>query len=60
MARQLESIGHVAKSLADADAWDREQIARLSLDERLQIALELRRRAYGADAPDVRESERQP
>jgi hypothetical protein len=58
MARTIEPVGHRAKGFADADAWDREQHARLSLDERLRIAKLLRRRAYGEDAPDVRRSHR--
>lgn len=59
MPRLIEPVGHVAKGLAEADAWDREQLAHLSLEERLRIAESLRRRVYGDDAPDVRESERQ-
>jgi hypothetical protein len=59
MRRIIEPIGHLAKNLAEADAWDREQLARLSLAERLKIAEHLRYRVYGEDAPDVRESERQ-
>ena len=58
MQRKIECIGHQAKSFAEAEAWDREQAAALSLDERLRIAETLRRRVYGDDAPDVRESER--
>ncbi len=43
----------------EADAWDQEQLARTSLEDRLRIAELLRRRAYGEHAADVRESERQ-
>ena len=57
MARLIEPVGHRAKNFADADSWDREQLARTSLDERLRIAEMLRRRVYGDHAPDVRESE---
>lgn len=59
MPRLIEPVGHVAKGLAEADAWDREQLAHLPLEERLRIAESLRRRVYGDDAPDVRKSERQ-
>jgi hypothetical protein len=59
MPRLIEPIGHQAKGFREAEAWDREQLARMSLDERLRIAELLRRRVYGADAPDVRRSERQ-
>ena len=60
MRRIIEAVGHLAKNLAEADAWDREQLARLSLDERLRIAEMLRIRIYGESCPDVRESERRP
>lgn len=57
MPRQIEPIGHKAKGFSDADAWDRMQLAELSLDRRLRIAETLRRRVYGDDAADVRESD---
>src|SRR5262249_33305902 len=57
MPRLIDAIGHKAKDFDDADAWDREQLAQMSIDERLRIAELLRRRAYGDHAPDVRESE---
>jgi hypothetical protein len=60
MPRLVQPVGHRAKGFAEADAWDREQLARLSLDERLRIARLLRRRVYGEQAPDVRESQRRP
>ena len=59
MPRLIEPVGYIAKSFAEADDWDNEQIARMSLDERLRIAEFLRRRVYGENAPDVRESERE-
>lgn len=57
MGRLIEPIGHRASGFREADTWYREQLARMSLEERLQIAELLRRRAYGEHAPDVRESE---
>ncbi|TMA43517.1 MAG: hypothetical protein E6J83_10115 [Deltaproteobacteria bacterium] len=60
MPRLIDPVGHRAHGFAEADAWDREQVARTSVDERLRIAELLRRRVYGEHAPDVRESERQP
>jgi hypothetical protein len=60
MPRLIEPLGHRAKGFSEADAWDREQLARTSLDERLRIAELLRRRVYGEHPPDVRESERRP
>lgn len=59
MPRFVEPIGHVAETFEAADRWDVEQRARMTLEERLAIAEELRRRAYGDQSPDVRESERQ-
>ncbi len=58
MPRAIERVGHRAKGFAEAEAWQRDQVAALSLDERLRIAETLRRRVYGDDAPDVREFER--
>jgi len=58
MRRLIEPVAHKANGFADADAWDRAQLAGMSLDERLRIAEVLRRRVYGDEAPDVRESER--
>jgi hypothetical protein len=57
MPRLIEAIGHKAKGFSEGDAWDRAQLARASLDERLRIAETLRRRVYGDDPADVRESE---
>ena len=59
MPRLIEPVGHRANGFREADAWDREQLARTSLEERLRIAEILRRRAYGETAADVRESELQ-
>jgi hypothetical protein len=60
MPRLIEPLGHRANGFAEAEAWDREQLACTSLDERLRIAELLRRRVYGERTPDVRESERTP
>jgi hypothetical protein len=49
---------HKAKSFADADRWDREQMWAMTPDERMAIAKELRDRVFGKDCPDVREAER--
>lgn len=58
MPRLIEPVGHKANGFSDADAWDRTQLAETTLEERLRIAEFLRRRVYGDDAADVRESER--
>ena len=57
MPKFIEPVGHRATGFQEADTWDREQMAHLSLDERLKIAEILRRRVYGENAPDVRESQ---
>ncbi len=54
----MDPIGNRAKSFREADRWDREQLARMSLDERLRIAELLKRRVYGEHAPDIREAAR--
>jgi len=60
MPRFIEPVGHQARDFREADAWDREQIATMSLDDRLRLAELLRRRAYGEHPADVRESEQLP
>ncbi len=52
--RTIERIVHVAHSFEEADAWDREQQARMTPQERQAAARELKRRVYPDDAPDVR------
>jgi hypothetical protein len=52
----MEREAHKSRSFADADRWTREQMWAMTPDERLAIAKELRDRAFGKDAPDVRES----
>jgi hypothetical protein len=54
MAREANK----ARSFAEAERWNLQQLWSLTPEERLAIAKELRDRVYGADAPDVRESER--
>ncbi|MBL8726898.1 MAG: hypothetical protein JNM25_00615 [Planctomycetes bacterium] len=54
----MEREANKAHSFAEAEQWDRRQQWAMTPDERHAIAKELRDRFYGADAPDVRESER--
>jgi len=54
----MDREAHKARSFAEAAQWDLRQQWAMTPDERLEIARVLRERAYGADAPDVRESER--
>jgi len=45
--------------LAKAEPWDLAQMWAMTPEERLEVARILRERAYGPDAPDVRESEQE-
>ena len=54
----MEREAHKSLSFADAARWDREQQWAMTPEERLMAARELRERAYGKDALDVREAER--
>lgn len=56
--RDLEPV-HIARSHAEAADWDVRQQLAMTPDERQAAARELKRRVYGSDAPDVRESHRQ-
>jgi len=44
-------------SFADAERWNLRQMWAMTPDERLDLAKELKDRVFGANAPDVRESE---
>ncbi len=54
----MERDAHKARSFAEAARWDLQQQWSLTPEQRLEIAKVLRDRAFGADAPDVREAER--
>jgi hypothetical protein len=54
----MERVAHKSTSFAEAERWDREQHWAMTPQERLAAAKELRERAYGKEAPDVREAER--
>lgn len=54
----MEREVHKTTSFRDAARWDREQQWAMTPDERIAIAVELRERYYGKDAPDVRQAER--
>jgi len=56
--RDIQRVGNKASSFEEAARWEREQNWALTPVERLRIARELQLRAFGRDAPDVRESER--
>lgn len=56
--RPLEPVAHHLIGFAAAREWDIEQELSLTLEERLAIAEELKRRAFGESPPDVSEAER--
>lgn len=56
--RAMEREAHKSRSFAEAAQHDLRQMWSMTPEERLEAAKILRDRAYGADAPDVREAER--
>lgn len=54
----MKPIVRVFRNVEEAARAEREEMWRLTPAERMAIARELQLRVYGADAPDVRESER--
>lgn len=54
----MEREANKARSFAEAERWNLQQLWAMTPEERLEIAKVLRERAYGLDAPDVREAER--
>jgi len=55
----MEREAHKSRSFDEAARWDRAQQRAMTPDQRLAIAKELRERVFGANAPDVREAERE-
>jgi len=51
----MERIVNRTASFSDAQEWDIEQQIRMTANERMKAAAELKLRAYGPNAPDVRE-----
>ncbi len=49
---------HIARGHQEADEWDVRQQLAMTPEERQAAARELKRRVYGDDCPDIRESER--
>ncbi len=58
MPRRRSLTVHIAKGFEEADQWDVQQQLAMTPEERQAAARELRRRVYGKDCPDIRESER--
>ena len=51
-----EPVFHKSTSFEEAEAWEIEQVIRMTSEERQSIAKELRARVYGDRPPDIRES----
>jgi hypothetical protein len=56
--REMKPVVHRATNHADALAWDIHQHVSMSPAERQAVARTLKRRAFPADAKDVRECHR--
>ncbi len=54
--RRREIIWHKSFDYRDAELWDIEQHIRMTPEERQFVAEVLRRRVFGDNPPDVRES----
>ena len=52
---KIKRIMHKFKSHEEAEAWNMEQYIRMTPEQRQDIALELRKHAYGEKVPDVRQ-----
>jgi hypothetical protein len=52
----LTREAHKSTSFKEADEWTKRQYQAMSCDERIQAALLLQRRVFGANPPDVREA----
>ena len=56
----MERVVKKSRSFRDAERWDIRQNLSLTVEERIRIAHALRKRAYPANAKDVRECHRAP
>ena len=52
----MKRIGKKSKNFEEAEAWDILQHIRMTPEERQEVAAELRKRVYGKESPDVRET----
>lgn len=52
----MKRVGHKAHGHDEARAWDIEQVAAMTPDERHRVAKALQDRFYGPNRPDVRDS----
>lgn len=54
----MENIINKSKTFEDAEKWDILQQIEMTPEERQKAAVELRRRFYGDDVPDIKEAEK--
>jgi hypothetical protein len=54
----MKRILNKAKSNSEAEKWDIMQQLKMTPEERMAISLELKKRFYGKNVPDVRESKK--
>ena len=54
----MKRILNRAKNKSEAEKWDIMQQLKMTPEERIAISRELRRRFYGKNVPDVRESKK--
>jgi len=52
----MKRVFHKSKNFKEAEEWDVLQHARLTLDQRLKAAAELKKRAFGKKVPAIREA----
>jgi hypothetical protein len=50
----MKRVFHKSKSFKEAEEWDVLQHARLTPEQRLKAAAELKRRVFGDDVPKIR------
>jgi hypothetical protein len=50
----MERVAHKSRDAREAKAWEDAQYRRMTVRQRVEIALVLKRRAYPGPRPDVR------
>ena len=52
----MKRVVHISKNFKEADDWDVMQCISMTAVQRQKAAFELKKRVFGEDTPDVRES----
>ena len=55
MLQIMERVGNKAKSFSEAEAWEKQQYQRMTPDERMRAARQIKNRLYPGKQMDVRE-----